>query len=792
MAEVEQNTQQRLLTNRESEVLTLVAQGLSNQQIADVLFISVNTVKEHLKNIFAKFEVKKRTMAVIRAREMGLLKNILPKTSTETAKGSLPFMVMPLIGREKELAEATNLLNQPDVRLMTIHGSGGTGKTHFALELAHRQRKHFADDAYFVSVGSLTSSVFLPSALAHALDYRFADQSNPIQSLLHYIKNKNILLVIDCFEHLLDGASFFGDILSSAPNIKIIVTSRARLNIFSEVIFRLDGIDFPEQAGGHDVAEHGAVQLFLRSAERTHHNFKPSPRDLQNIARICQVVQGIPLGILLATSWLDTLSTGDILAELEINSQALDSAMLDAIFQHQSLDYVFERSWQLLDTEQAEVLMKLAVFRNNFTREAATEIANATLSHLKVLVNKSMLQVDALTGTYYLHELFRQNAFTRLVDNDLADITHQAHFNYVKQCILDADNDQTLMPLIDDVRQALDWGITQKPAEEMFTICHKLSKFWSYAGYMQEGLDWISQILAIAENISDEKRAWALHDAGIFAFTLGEMELCRKYAEKSYALTKNLDNEDLRFKVILHLVNLETFETNYAKAEEIAQEMLAISREQENLLYVAQALTTLGITASEQQNYEQAIIYNEESLEIAEKIDDKKALSSISTNLGTLFLKLSDYEMADSYFKKALAIAYDIGNLLGQAIILANRSEVAFYQADYDKANQFGVDSLRISHQIGFKAGIAHQLEMLANIEAVHSKPEYATQLYGVAEVLRETINFPLSPREQKDYDNLVSIIREQMTAHDFEIAWQSGRETSLTDVLASLIDLER
>ena len=514
------------MTNRESEVLALVAQGLSNQQIAEVLFISINTVKEHLKNIFAKFEVKKRTMAVVRAREMGLLTNILPKTSAEISQGSLPFMVMPLIGREAELTEATNLLNKPDVRLMTIHGSGGTGKTHFALELAHRQRKHFADGAYFVPVRSLTSSVFLPSALAHALDYRFADQSNPIQSLLRHVKNKNILLVIDCFEHLLDGASFLGDILSSAPNIKIIITSRARLNIFSEVIFRLNGIDFPERTGGHDVAEYGAVQLFLRSAERTHHNFKPSSADLQNIARICQVVRGIPLGILLATSWLDTLSTRDILTELEINSQALDSEMLDTIFQYQSLHYVFERSWQLLDTEQAEVLMKLAVFRNNFTRQAATEIANATLSHLKVLVNKSMLQVDAVTGTYYLHELFRQNAFTRLGDNNLEDIAHQVHFDYFKQCILDADDDQTLMPLIDDVRQALGWGITQKSAEEMLDICHNLFKFWYNSGYLQEGLDWLSQILAIAEIISDEKQALALHEAGVFAFTLGEMELC--------------------------------------------------------------------------------------------------------------------------------------------------------------------------------------------------------------------------------------------------------------------------
>jgi predicted ATPase/DNA-binding CsgD family transcriptional regulator len=392
-----------ILTRRESEILGLVADGFSNQEIADTLFITIHTVKEHLKHVFAKLDVRRRTEAVVRARELG----ILGASEKSSPSSNLPAAILPLVGREQELSQLEALLSDPDIRLVTLHGIGGVGKTHLALTAGSRQQASFADGVFLISLASLDSPLFFAPALAEALNVKLSGRGNAMQELLGHLRDKHLLLIMDSFEHMLDCTSFIGAILSAASRVKVLVTSRERLGMFGEVVYKLHGVRYPAENMADNLPDYGAVQLFLHNARCINNHFEASAEDITLIARICRFVEGLPLGILLATSWLNVLPMGDILNEISEDVYALDHSGTQV--EYQSLRYVFQRSWEMLSPEQQKVLMWLAVFRERFTRQAAEQVASATLSDLNVLVNKSLLQAEPDLGHYSLHELLRQD-----------------------------------------------------------------------------------------------------------------------------------------------------------------------------------------------------------------------------------------------------------------------------------------------------------------------------------------------------------------------------------------------
>ncbi|MHB8625810.1 MAG: ATP-binding protein [Aggregatilineales bacterium] len=396
------------LTQRELEILGLIVEGLSNAEIAQKLFLSSATVKVHTRHIYGKLGVNSRTQAVAATRVSGLLDGTSATVELSTPLHNLPHQPTPFIGRTTELAAIARRLEDPACRLLTVVGPGGIGKTRLALQAAKQQFAAFAQGVYFVSLAPLNAPEAVVSTIAEAIRFSFYPGGEPRQQLLDFLRARQLLLVLDNFEHLLTAASLVVDILEAAPRVRILVTSRERLNIQAETVFSLGGMAYPPQEFAAEAAEYGAVKLFLQSAAQVQPDFPLTIGNLEGIANICRQVQGMPLGILLAAAWVGVLSVQEIGQEIQKSLNFLKTEQRDLPERQRSLQAAFDHSWRLLAEEERTAFKRLSVFRGGFTREAAQQVADASLKSLMNLVNKSLLRRDATTGRYEIHELLRQ------------------------------------------------------------------------------------------------------------------------------------------------------------------------------------------------------------------------------------------------------------------------------------------------------------------------------------------------------------------------------------------------
>ncbi|MFN8469808.1 MAG: tetratricopeptide repeat protein [Caldilineaceae bacterium] len=329
------------------------------------------------------------------------------------------------------------LLGEPACRLLNIFGPGGIGKTRLALAAVTAIRAEYPDGAFFVALASIGEAVFIVPAIAEALQFTFFGATDPTEQLIAHLRDKKLLLLLDNFEHLLDGASLLATILHQAPEITVLTTSRTRLHLQEEWVYTVDGLPFPavhDPSGAlvqpeADLNSYAAIQLFLQRARQTKPGFVPAAEEMAAIGRICQLVAGVPLGVELAAPWIRTLSCREIAAEIELSLDFLTSPVRNLPERHRSLRVVLEQTWQLLPTAGQAVLQHLSVFRGGSTREAAEQVAGATLPILTLLVDKALLR-RTNTGRYELHELIRQFAEQQAEAGQTLKRAQHAHCEY--------------------------------------------------------------------------------------------------------------------------------------------------------------------------------------------------------------------------------------------------------------------------------------------------------------------------------------------------------------------------
>ena len=653
---------------------------------------------------------------------------------------NLPQQSAPFIGRKRELAGLRQrLLEDDESRILTLLGPGGIGKTRLATEaswlIAENQPTAFPDGVWLISLTSVSESgAFIPT-IAKELDLTtFSGGDDLRQQLLNYLRNRKLLLLLDGMEHLLssENVRFLGEILSVASGLKLMVTSRERLNVIGEQIYRVGGLDLPAGSltmpGNLNTWEsYSALQLFAEKARLAQPDFQLGNENVRQVAQICQLVHGVPLGIILSAAWLELLSLDEIVKEIQHGLDFLETEWHDIPARQRSLRAVFDSSWRLLGEKSQTILRKLSVFQAGFTREASQQVADASLRTLLDLSHASWLSRDN-SGRYQIHELLRQYAEEQL-DEDLAlsqDIRNR-HSRYygARLTSLSADlfGDQQLAALqaisddIENIRSGWQWSLSELAEDVTW-----LSIFDQYIGPLfnlfdtrsrfEEGETLYRQAAADLEAIGDERREARIVLAkvqarqGWFAFHMGRHNEAIHLLEKTGQQLVELDAQREAIFSLNYLGAVRRHLGDFQGAQRHLDESAALSRAFNDRFGLTVALNVAGQIAFAQGDLVKARALCQESLAIKREIGDSWGMTFSLSYLGTVALALGDLAEAETLFAESLTTSEALGDRRGVATNLSHLGEIAAAQGDVERAVDTYQESLKVFEEINNSVGV--------------------------------------------------------------------------------------
>jgi predicted ATPase/class 3 adenylate cyclase len=699
------------------------------------------------------FEGLARPEQVFQVVAPGLSAEFPPLRNLESRAHNLPAQTTPFVGREAELAELGRLLGDPGVRLVTILGAGGMGKTRLAIEAAAAQLDRFEHGVFFVSLAPLQSVEAMVPTVAEALGFSFYEGGEPRQQLLDYLQQKAKLIVLDNFEHLLDGVDLVSDIMRTAAHVRVLSTSRARLKVQGEHLFYLEGMDVPDWKTPEEALKNSAVRLFLQSARRARPGFELAAADLKYVARICRLVGGMPLGILLAAGWLTMLTPAEIEAEIEAGLDFLETDLRDVPERQRSMRAVFDHSWDFLTMQEQAVMQALSVFRGGFTREAGQQVTGATLRELRALVDKSLLQPDP-AGRYGIHELLRQYAAGRLRRAETqaempaeeysirdAHATYYAAFLASREAPLRGmDQKQVLAEIraeVDNIRTAWDWAVAQGRIEEIEQSLATLARFCRIRGWYKEGEDLFSRAAQRLSGTHEDRtrllQGKLLLQQGRFVGLLGNEPDAGRLQEASLAIFRELGaKRDAAYALCL----LGGCESLYGSLRrELCREGLSLFRELGDRRGIALAMYGLAWTARHGGEYAEAKQSFQESLTLFRQVGDLEGIQASLHGLGYICWILGEYERGRELHLEMLRLCQETGSQGGIARALGDLGIDAYGLQQYEKAQELFEQSLAIYRDIGNAMGMYDELGDLA--EAANALGDYTQAEQYVREARR-------------------------------------------------------
>jgi predicted ATPase/DNA-binding SARP family transcriptional activator len=630
-------------------------------------------------------------VAPVASEDAALAERREPQRPLNTPTDSrLPASATPFIGRERELAELERLLSEPSTRLVTVLGPGGIGKTRLALEVAREMANvnAFQDGVYFVPLAPLKSAAHIAPALAEQIGFRFYPGGEPEQQVLDYLSGKHVLLVFDNFEHLLsdsrrmsdpstaahdevsNGAPFIAALLQAAPNAKIISTSRERLNLSSEAIFTVHSMDFPEEGASQHALEFGAVQLLMQSARLVRPDLEPHSFQPADLARICQLVHGMPLAIILAAGWIEAMSFKEIAEELQRSLDFLQSRAHDLPERQRSMRATFDYSWKQLTEQERRAFMALSVFRGGFTRHAAVAVTGASLWTLRSLVQKSFLALRP-DDRYDIHELLRQFGAEHLNASDESERAHDAHAEYFLKFLTQRENDlcdgrqfEALGQIeadLENVRAAWQWALNQQIERVTPQVVESLHLFFRLRRRHVEGAEFFRRAREVMQIGSGQPHRARAHLLAALLFCEAVTESPRPESEadleESLALARaSGDPAEIAFSLAMSAVYRALVKRDYARAIDTFERSLALHRALNAHFHVTVSLYWLSYCHGNLANVEASARCAREGLEVARRHDNRFGVFFNLLQLMMAELCSGNYEVAEQVCREALSV----------------------------------------------------------------------------------------------------------------------------------------
>lgn len=732
-----------------------------------------------------------------------------PLKTLDSCPNNLQAQTTPFIGRERELEAVRQRLLRPEVRLLTLLGPGGIGKTRLGLQGAVEMLTSFEDGLFFVSLSALREPSLVVPTIAGTLGVKEVGGQSLIDTLKQQIGDKRMLLLLDNFEQVAPAAREVSELLAACPKLKVVATSRVPLRLRGENLYEVPPMGLPEpgqKLAAAQLSQYESVRLFAERAQEVSWEFAVTDRNAEPVAEICRRLDGIPLAIELAAARIGLFPPEKMLARLEQRLRLLTDGAVDMPERQQTMRGAIAWSYDLLEGGEQRLFRRLSVFVHGCTLEAAEEVCDHDLEvgvwkGLESLVANSLVR-RAQRGEesrFQMLETIREYGQELLGSGTEAGVVRPRHALFFLRLAEEAAPELTasqqnrwverLETEHDNFRAALHWSLEGNDVGAGARMAGALWRFWAKRGLLTEGRGWLERALSTVPEEPSALRATVCRGTGNIAWRQGDYEAAWRHHQESLAIHRAMGDRHGVTRDLTNLGNVAVLRGDYAEARSLNEECLAICRELNDKWHTGLVLNNMGVQAEDQGNYQAARSFYEESLMIHRELSDQADVALALTNLAIVTNYLGDCDTARSLCEESLAMHREMGEKRNTALALHTLGAVALCQGDGRAGRSYCRESLLIYWEVGDRRGVADSLELLAAIAASLMEWERAARLLGAAEALRRTIGAPLPPGRQPEHERTIMAVREASGEQSFAAAWTAGQVAALAKIIQEAAD---
>ena len=738
----------------------------------------------------------------------GLRSEFPPLKTLDARPNNLPFLLNNFIGREESIYQVKKYLKEG--RIVTITGTGGSGKTRLALQTGAELTDDFDHGVFIAELAPVTDPSFIMQTILSSLGLKEVPGVSPEETLTGYLKNKEMLLILDNCEHLINHCSRISEmLLSKCENLKIIATSREALNSSGEHIYRIPALALPDISINYtpdEIMQNESVRLFLERALSVNSNFRINTSNIPSLIKLSNRLDGIPLAIELAAAYTTILSAQKINDRLDDRFNLLKSGKRNSLPRQQTLRALIDWSYELLSEKEKILWKRLSVFNGGWSLEASENICSddniqkhEILELMRKLTEKSIVNYDAARERYFFLESIKQYGKEKLDEaNETRDFLSK-HLNYYMELSEYSEPElirneihiwiEKLESDHGNFQSAIEWSISGGDREKGVRLAGSLWRFWKIRGHYSTGILHIESILKNAEAVSESALGKAFYCLGILTMLKGEYEKSKIYYNESLILRSKSDDKPGIADTLNSLGSAEYYIGNYDQALNYYEGSYSLRKELGNKHGIAMSLNNLGSISYYKSDLKKARKYFEESLAINTELGEKHGISHTLNNLGVISIDQENYNESQKYFEESLVLARNIGERSGIAYALYNIGYVLYLKKEFEQAQKFIEMSLELNHELGDKWGISVSLIVYSAIQLQKDRLSLASILIGAVDSGLTSIGRVLEKNLKSIKEQIIICLREKLDKDEFIKYFEEGKKLSLDEAMRILVD---